>query len=237
MIQYYAPDIETTLQLEEAEAIHCARVLRCKPGDTIFVTDGRGHRFECVITEATPKRVRVRIERKISVESNRKSEIVLAVAPTKNVDRMEWLVEKCVELGIDRIILLKCDRSERKVMKTERLRKIMVSAMNQSLQCRLPELTELTKVSDVATMDFNGDRYIAHCESDRKRKEFATVYSPDKGMLMMIGPEGDFSPQEIENVLSAGFIPVMLGATRLRTETAALYSVTSAHTLQQRCSG
>lgn len=231
MIQFYAPDIESSGCLEEAEAAHCFRVLRMRPGDRVTATDGRGYRFSCIVTGASPKRVEVEIESKEFTERLWQPQLVLAVAPTKNNERMEWLVEKAVEIGIDSFILLRCERSERKVVKTDRLRRIMVSAMNQSLQCRLPELRELTTLKEVVEEPFDGDRFIAHCVNEEERHSFPRCYSPGRGMLMAIGPEGDFSPAEISVALDAGFSPVSLGPTRLRTETAALFSLTAAHTI------
>ena len=159
---------------------------------------------------------------------------MLGVAPTKHLDRMEWLVEKCVEMGVDRIIPLRCHNSERTVLKTERLRKIMVSAMKQSLKATLPRLDELTPVEQVLAEPFDGLRCIAYCDEQlpcEERKTLVGSYEPGKDVMVLIGPEGDFSPEEVVAAREAGFVPVTLGESRLRTETAGMMAVAAIHTL------
>ena len=146
---------------------------------------------------------------------------------------MEWMVEKCTEMGIDGIIPLRCRYSERKELKTERLEKILVSAMKQSLKSTLPRLDEMTPISEVIAAPFEGKKYIAYCDKSIPRREFAHEYIPDRDALIMIGPEGDFSPEEIEKALAAGFVPVSLGDSRLRTETAAVMACAMCHTIKQ----
>lgn len=234
MIQFYAPDIESTGQLPETESQHCCRVLRMKEGDEIVVVDGKGGRFRCVIVEAHPKRTAVEITGRESVLPHWGARITLAVAPTKNADRMEWLLEKIVEIGIDRVVLLRCRRSERKVMKVERLEKIMVSAMKQSLKAVLPTIEEVEDFRSFVTGD-EGDsqKFFGYCDAAYPRREFVKSYEGGKPVIIMIGPEGDFSPEEVELAVANGYIPVTFGQSRLRTETAALYGVTAAHIINQ----
>ena len=235
MIQFYAPDIEQSGILPETESAHCVRVLRLREGDNVIVTDGKGHRFECEIKEAHSIRTSVIIKKRIEVESERNYRITLAVAPTKNADRIEWLVEKAVELGIDSFALLKCTHSERKVMKTERLYKLMVSAMKQSLGVRLPELIELTDFHEfISEAPGDSQLYFGYCSSEYPRKDFAKEYTPGRDVLIMIGPEGDFTLEEVENAVKAGFVPVTFGEKRLRTETAGVYAVSAVHAINQR---
>ncbi len=237
MIQFYAPDIESTGELPESESAHCCRVLRMKEGDEISVVDGRGNRFRCVILSADSRHTSVEIMEKESVSKTWRGEITLAVAPTKNSDRMEWLLEKVVEMGVDRIVLLKCRRSERKGMKTDRLVKVMVSAMKQSLKTRLPELVEMTDFkSFVGSVPQDVQRFFGYCDDNFERKEFVDIYRPDAPVVIMIGPEGDFSTEEVELAANSGFIPVTFGESRLRTETAGVYAVAAVHVLDRAMS-
>lgn len=233
MIQFFAPDIKQTCQLPEADSQHCVRVLRMKEGDMICVVDGLGNRYECQIVDAHPKRTYISILKEEHIENHWKENIRLVIAPTKNLDRMEWLFEKVTELGINRIIPVRTAHSERKELKTERLKKILVSAMKQSLKTVLPQLDELEKFEDVIKGDFSGQKFIAYCDKNIERKDFAKEYKPGNGVVILIGPEGDFSPEEVDLAMANGFIPVSLGESRLRTETAALFAVASVHTINQ----
>lgn len=235
MIQFYSPDIEVNGLLPESESAHCCRVLRLSVGDTIFVTDGKGNRFECEITNSDPKKTSVTILRKITLNSEKNYTITLAVAPTKNADRLEWLVEKTVELGVDRIVLLKCGRSERKVMKTDRLLKIMVSAMKQSLGVKLPVLTELTDFkSFIKEENSRSQKFFGYCDDNFPRKEFAKECESGRDIVIMIGPEGDFTSEEVGMAVENGFVPVTFGEKRLRTETAGVYAVCGVNIINQR---
>lgn len=235
MIQFYVPGIEETTTLPQDESAHCCRVLRKRNGDSIYVIDGKGNRYLCTITDDNPKATVVSIEEKTTLPKHWQPRITLAVAPTKNADRMEWLVEKCVEMGVDRIVILRCDRSERKVLKTERLHKIMVSAMKQSLKTLLPELLEMMSMDTFLeeARSSGAQCFIAYCDEAVERKLFAKEYDGSSDVTILIGPEGDFSPAEVEKSLAAGFQPVSFGGSRLRTETAAIYSVAAVHTLIQ----
>lgn len=222
--------------LNEEESRHCVRVLRLAEGDTLEVVDGKGHLYECRVTLAHPKKCAVEILASHDDSSHWRHRITLAVAPTKNLDRMEWMVEKCVEMGVDRIIPLRCHNSERTELKTERLRKIMVSAMKQSLKSTLPQLDEMTLFSRLMEQTFGGDCLIAYCDQElprEQRKSLAQSYKGSNDVIVLIGPEGDFSPEEVAMATSAGYRPVTLGESRLRTETAAVMACAAIHTLDE----
>lgn len=232
MYLFYAPDIETSLTLPEEESAHCVQVLRRTARDRIEVTDGAGKLFHCVITNPHRKHCELQIERAEQPEALHEGYIHLCVAPTKNIDRLEWCIEKCVEMGVDEITPILCDHSERKTINYERLQKILVSAAKQSLKTRFPILHPLTKMTDLR---IDGDRFIAHCMTEEEQPSLQAAYrsSDTKHALqnevvrghkttILIGAEGDFSPAEINWALTNGYVPVSLGAARLRTETAAL---------------
>lgn len=232
MYLFYAPNIKTEPVLPEEESGHCVQVLRRTTGDEILVTDGEGHLYHCVITNPHRKHCEVRIERMEEPEPLHEGYIHIAIAPTKNMDRTEWAIEKCVEMGADEITMLLCDHSERKTVNMERLQKILVAAAKQSLKTRFPKLNGLTKVSGLNT---EGDCFIAHCMTDEEAEGLQTPYrsSDSKHALqheirrgakttILIGPEGDFSETEVIWAIQNGYIPVSLGAARLRTETAAM---------------
>lgn len=235
MIQFYIPDIESTLRLPEEEAGHCFRVLRHRVGDEIAVTDGRGKRFLCRLTDDDRKNASVEIISLEYIPDHWNGRIILAVAPTKNVDRMEWLVEKAVEIGVSEIVLLKCDRSERKMLKTARLQKIMVSAMKQSLKARLPLISDTVPFDEfVKRVSREGiQRFVGYCAPELEKLLFSKAMNPDGDIALMIGPEGDFSEREIKGALDNGFRAVTFGDTRLRTETAAIAGLCQIHTVKQ----
>ena len=234
MHRFYCPDITNTLTLGEEDSRHCVKVLRMVEGDTIEVVDGNRNLYTCRITMAHPKRCAIEVLDKQEQSPHWGHQIVLGVAPTKNLDRMEWLVEKCVEMGVDRIVPLRCHNSERTVLKTERLKKIMVSAMKQSLKATLPRLDEMTPVEKVIAEDFDGIRCIAYCDEQLPRDERHTLtdtYKSGQDVLVLIGPEGDFSPEEVRQACAACFVPVTLGESRLRTETAGMMAIAAIHTI------
>lgn len=231
MIRFYAPNIETDSTLPEVESGHCCRVLRMRTGDQIEVVDGRGGLYKCLISEANPKTTGLDILSKSELFLNWKPKITLAVAPTKNMDRMEWLAEKAVEIGINRLVFLNCHNSVRKTMKSERIEKIMVSAMKQSLKAILPELVELVPYHEFIRNDNSSCKFVGYCDDRIERKEFAVSYDGQSDITIMIGPEGDFTNEEIRAAFDEGYVAVTFGNTRLRTETAALYALCSAHTI------
>ena len=224
---FYTPDISgNTYTLNEDESKHCVRVLRLGKGDQITLVDGSGGCFTAAITDPNPKRCAVKV---IQSELNfgfRKFQIHIAIAPTKNIERMEWFLEKATEIGINRVIPILCQHSERKEIKPERLENVMVSAMKQSLKAYLPQLNPLTKLTDFIRQPFEGQKFIAHCE-EQQRELLKKRIVPNQNYLILIGPEGDFSPEEIELALKSGFEAVSLGESRLRTETA---GVVACHT-------
>lgn len=233
MIQFYIPDISNATTLPEAESGHCVRVLRMSVGDEIVCVDGNGGRYQCRITEAHPKHCAVEILSKQDIAPHWGVNITLCFAPTKNMDRIEWMAEKCTEIGVDRLIPVKCAHSERKELKTERLNKILVSAMKQSLKATLPRLDELQPLNEVLTSDFKGEKFICYCAEDIPRKDFAKEYQPGKDVVVLIGPEGDFSPEEVRIALENGWQAVTLGESRLRTETAGTVAVAEIHTINR----
>lgn len=221
---FYTPDIDTCPELPEEEAGHCLRVLRLGVGDEVMLTDGKGCFYKAVISAATGKRCRVKVMEKTEQEKFWKGHLHLAMAPTKNMDRIEWFVEKATEIGFDELSFLNCRFSERKVIKTERIEKIVVSAMKQSLKARKPIVNEMTDFAKFMQRDFQGQKFIAHCYEGEKPL-LKEVLKPGEDALVLIGPEGDFSPEEVQKAEALGFQPISLGKSRLRTETAALVAV------------
>lgn len=221
---FYTPDIANTQELPEEEAGHCLRVLRLGIGDEVMLTDGRGFFYQAVIAAATQKRCMVKIVSKTEQEPFWGGHLHLALAPTKNMDRMEWLAEKATEIGFDELTFLNCRFSERKVIKTDRIEKIVVSAVKQSLKARKPVVNEMTDFRKFMERDFSGQKFIAHCYEGEKPL-LRDVLHPDEDTVILVGPEGDFSPEEVTLAMEKGFQPVSLGKSRLRTETAALVAV------------
>jgi 16S rRNA (uracil1498-N3)-methyltransferase len=232
---FYCKDItpEGYATLDAEESRHAVRVLRLREGDIMHVTDGQGHLYECRVVEASDKACTVETQRAayqmpMSLEETQHAaSLHLAVAPTKNPSRMEWLVEKAVEVGVGEITLLDCDHSERSFLKTDRLERLALSAMKQSLHLTLPRIHPAVKLREwlrtfaIGTPEL---RFIAHCEANQPRTPLASALEAGRDAVVLIGPEGDFSQEEIDLALECGFRPVSLGPSRLRTETAALYA-------------
>jgi 16S rRNA (uracil1498-N3)-methyltransferase len=233
MIQFFAPDIESTLCLPEADSGHAVRVLRMQPGDELQVVDGRGHRFLCRLLDNHSKHAAIEIVEREDIAPVWQNNITVMVAPTKNNDRMEWLVEKLVETGINRIVPVRCARSERKEIKRERLEKIAVSAMKQSLKATLPEITKMMPIAEALRSFDAPQKYMGYCDDNVERKLFAKQYQPNVDVIILIGPEGDFSPAEVQAAISAKYVPVTMGDNRLRTETAALVACDTCHIINQ----
>ena len=221
MYLFYCPDIEKQQTLSEEESAHCVRVLRYTTGDEILLTDGNGTTYTARITNPHPKHCDFEIISSEKQEPHHAFHLHIAIAPTKNIERMEWAIEKCVEIGVDEITPLLCRFSERKQLRTDRLEKIILSAAKQSLTPYLPVLHELTPYDDFIKSQRQGQRFIAHCYKEDKRV-LKDEIERGRDVLVLIGPEGDFSEKEIADALSMGFIPVSLGNSRLRTETAAV---------------
>lgn len=218
---FYTPDIQTHPELPEEEAQHCIRVLRLNAGDEITLTDGRGNFYRAEITAATNKRCLVKVIKTMPQDPLWQGHLHIAMAPTKNMDRNEWFAEKATEVGIDELTFLNCRFSERRVIKTERIEKILISAIKQSLKARLPKLNEMTDFDKFIAQDFSGQKFIAHCYEGEKPL-LKEVAKPGEDTLILIGPEGDFSEEEVAKAIGNGFKPISLGKSRLRTETAAL---------------
>lgn len=221
---FYTPDILTDSELPEEEAGHCIRVLRLGVGDEITLTDGKGNFYVAAISAASSKRCQVKVLSTTVQKPLWKGHIHLAMAPTKNMDRVEWFAEKATEIGFDKLSFLDCRFSERKVLKVERIEKIVVSAMKQSLKARKPVVAEMTDFSHFIEGEFPAQKFICHCYEGEKPL-LKDVLLSGEDAVVLIGPEGDFSPEEVKMAEERGFRAVSLGRSRLRTETAALVAV------------
>ena len=221
---FYTPDIAHSHELPADEAAHALRVLRLQPGDEVRLTDGQGGFYHARISECNRKRCMVEVIEQEEQAPLWTGHLHLALAPTKNMDRMEWLAEKATEIGFDELTFLNCQWSERRIVKGERIEKILISAMKQSLKARLPKLNDITDFAQFVKQPVSGQKFIAHCHEGEKTP-LRQALQPAQDALVLIGPEGDFSPDEVALAVAEGFTPVTLGNTRLRTETAALVAV------------
>jgi 16S rRNA (uracil1498-N3)-methyltransferase len=230
---FYTPDLhDETHRLSEEESKHCIRVLRLNEGDTLYLVDGKGLFCEATIITAHPKACLLKITDKKYNYGKRNYHLEIAVSPTKNIDRYEWFLEKATEIGIDGIIPLISRHSERKEIKPERLEKVMVSAVKQSIKAFLPQLRPVQTFKETIKSSFDGLKFIAHCNvGDKVLLRDAVVKGA--AVLILIGPEGDFSAEEVEMAINEGFIPVSLGDSRLRTETAALVACHTVNLINQ----
>jgi 16S rRNA (uracil1498-N3)-methyltransferase len=232
---FYAPHIAVNpAELPEEESLHCTRVLRLEKDDEITLADGKGFLYRAVLTETHPKRCRFRVTKKWKQPLAWNFYLHIAVAPTKSTERMEWFVEKATEIGINEITCLRCDHSERREIKLPRLLKIAVNAMKQSQKPTLPLINEMINFRDfiAATDFFEGDKMIGHCR-EFPRQHVKERYHAGRNALLLIGPEGDFSDEEVRWASASGFSPVSFGESRLRTETAALVACHTIHVLNQ----
>lgn len=219
---FYTPDISTNLYtLNEEESRHCSKVLRLTIGDEIYLIDGKGGFYKAKIIEVNKKHVQLQVVEKQEQFGKRNHHLHIAIAPTKNIDRLEWFLEKATEIGIDEVTPIICDRSERKIIKEERLEKVITSAVKQSLTAYHPKLNEAISFNDFMKKDNSAHKMIAHC-MDGEKVFINQQIAIHQSYLILIGPEGDFTPSELEIALQNGYKPVTLGNTRLRTETAAL---------------
>jgi len=220
---FYNPEIteeSSQIVFSKEESKHIVKVLRKQVGDKLQITNGKGWLFNAEISIPNIKKCIATIVSK-QQQQQRLIKLHVAVAPTKMNDRYEWFLEKATEIGIETITPIICDHSERKIIKPERFEKILQSAMKQSLNCYLPKLNDPIPFKEFIKQDFSGQRFIAHCE-ETKRKSFKSELTANHDVTILIGPEGDFSVKEIEIAIANKFIPVTLGETRLRTETAAI---------------
>ncbi len=240
---FYTPDITSiTYTLNEEESKHCVRVLRLNEGDKIQLIDGVGGFYEAEITDNNPKRCSVKIIETKKEVGKRNWHLHIAIAPTKNMDRLEWFVEKATEMGIDEVSLIDCKNSERTIVKLERIQKVAISAIKQSLKAYLPKINEVVDYTKfiASTKDFKGEKFIAHCYSPLSfaeglgvRSHLKKIYTPKQNALVLIGPEGDFTIDEVKLALDNGFKEISLGESRLRTETAALYACAALNVLNE----
>lgn len=219
---FYTPDIDHQAELPEEEAAHALRVLRLQTGDEVMLTDGKGNFFRATLDVTSRKQCTAHIVETLPQPPLWTGHLHIALAPTKNMDRMEWLAEKATEIGLDELTFLDCRFSERKVLKTERIAKILVAAIKQSLKARLPRLNGMTDFRQFVARPFGGQKFIAHCHDDMPKTPLKDAVHKGQDALVLIGPEGDFSDDEVRLALDHGFQPVSLGPSRLRTETAAL---------------
>jgi len=229
---FYAPEIAVVPQLPEDESGHAVRVLRLREGDEIMVVDGCGNFYRSIITIAHPKHCQVDVV-EVFPEAVRSYGVEVAVAPTKSLDRMEWFLEKAVEVGLDRFTPLRCRFSERKELKPERMERIAVSAMKQSQKASLPRIDGMTEVLKYLEEPFDGQKFIAHCYKESERFLLSRELRPGVRVRVMIGPEGDFSTEEVAAAVKAGYKPVSLGESRLRTETAAWAACHTVHVINE----
>ncbi len=238
---FYAPDVAVDAELPADEAAHCSRVLRLQAGDEIRLTDGKGMFYKAEITAATGKRCLLKVLEAVPHPKEWSGHLHLALAPTKNMSRTEWLAEKATEIGFDELTFLDCRHSERKAVKTERIDKILVSAMKQSLKARKPLLNGMEDFRRFVARPFAGQKFIAHCHgeagadgadgapggkaADGGKPFLLDELDAGEDALVLVGPEGDFSVDEVRLAQAHGFRSVSLGRSRLRTETAALVAV------------
>ncbi|MBD0778806.1 16S rRNA (uracil(1498)-N(3))-methyltransferase [Maribacter sp. ANRC-HE7] len=225
---FYNPKLDSSVSqfvFTPEESRHIVKVLRKKESDNLLITNGKGYIFEAKIMISDTKKCKAQI-----ISSTKKHRKMywfhLVVAPTKSNDRFEWFLEKATEIGVDEITPVICDRSERKIVKQERMEKVLQSAMKQSMQAYLPKLNPITTYTEFVEKEREGLLFIAHCEEDEKM-ELKRRVAPDKDVTILIGPEGDFSEKEINKAYEKGFLPVSLGQNRLRTETAAIVACTT----------
>lgn len=227
---FYQPDITLPfITLSEEESKHCVRVLRLQNGDKIFLADGNGKLATAQITDNHPKKCVLQI---VSVEqflreesSGRQYYLHIMIAPTKNMERVEWFIEKATEVGIDEITFIETENSERNKVNMVRCLKIAISAMKQSKQWYFPKINELKSLKEIIQQPLTGAKYVAWCDVDKTQLFSNMLDKQENSYTVLIGPEGDFTTQEINACLQSGFVPVSFGATILRTETAALYGV------------
>ncbi len=222
MSVFYCSEInKNTGWLNSEESRHCTKVLRLGIGDKIEVVDGKGNYHAAIICEANPKRCEFQVTDVIPAFGKRNFDLHIAIAPTKSLERTEWFIEKATEIGIEKVIPILCKNSERRILKTERLQRKAVSAMKQSKKAYLPEIEELVDFSNFIKQPFRGRKFIAHCHQFPK-VNLSELHIENESVLVLIGPEGDFTSEEIKLAVDNGFESVNLSSSRLRTETAAI---------------
>lgn len=226
---FFTTDIEGNMfTLNKEESRHMIRVLRMNAGDLIHFTDGTGYFYRCTIKLADQNACEVEVLEKYPGNDRRNYSLYMAVAPTKNISRFEWFLEKATEIGIDGVTPIICAHSERKEVKKERLNKVITAAVKQSLKSQHPQLEEAVPFKNFIEKPFEGQKFIAYID-EAVNVELLSACHPAKNTLILIGPEGDFSPEEVDFAKTKGFIPVRLGPSRLRTETAAVVACHTVH--------
>lgn len=234
---FYVPDAATETELPMEEAMHAMRVLRIKSGDDIYLMDGVGNFYRAEVTLAATKHCMYEIRETMPQQPAWHGHIHLALAPTKMMDRIEWMAEKATEIGFDELDFLDCKFSERKTLRTDRVERIVVSAMKQSHKAHKPMVGEMEPFGDYVTRPREGRKFIAHCYAEIERKDlFATLQTiaSEEPVTVLVGPEGDFSIDEVRLAMTHGYEPISLGKSRLRTETAGLSAVMMANLTKRK---
>jgi 16S rRNA (uracil1498-N3)-methyltransferase len=231
---FYAPDIAgDTYTLDEKESKHIIRVLRMIKGADVRLIDGQGNLYEGIISDPDQKRCTIKVTGRIYDFEKRNYRLHIAISPLKNPERFEWFVEKSVEIGIDEITPLVCRNTEKPGIKSDRVNNLIISAMKQSLKATRPVLNDTCNFKDFIKTDLKGIMMIAHCDDSIERTKISDVYSKNENAVILIGPEGDFSKEEINSAIKSKFSPVHLGPSRLRTETAGVAACHSIYFLNQ----
>jgi 16S rRNA (uracil1498-N3)-methyltransferase len=231
---FYAPDITgNTYTLDEKESKHLIRVLRMTKGASVKLIDGNGNLYEGIISNPDQNECSIDITGKIKDFEKRNYRLHIAISPLKNPERFEWFIEKSVEIGIDEITPLLCRNTEKSGIKSERLNNLIISAMKQSLKATKTILNEPISFKDFINKNLNGIRMIAHCDRSNERKNVSEVYSKNDNPIILIGPEGDFTKDEVDSAVNRGFLSVHLGPSRLRTETAGVAACHSIYFINQ----
>lgn len=230
---FFQPDIEKTLKLSEEESKHALKVLRLTVGDIVQIYDGKGNIFECNITSYKSKIAEVNLISKTEIAKLRNYKLHIAICPTKNINRFEWFLEKTTEIGIDEITPVLSERSERKIIKYDRLEKILISAIKQSKNPYLPKLNKLITLQEFVSNNINNkQQFVAHCINSQI-PSLKSVLETSKDTTILIGPEGDFSEQEVKNLVKNNWKEINLGPSRLRTETAGVIACHTVNILNQ----
>lgn len=228
---FYVPNAATSSELPEQEAQHAIRVLRLTEGDDIYLMDGVGHFYKAEVGMTSKKRCFYHLSETLPQQKTWSGNIHLAIAPTKMMERIEWMVEKATEIGFDRVSFVDCKFSERHVIRTDRIEKIVIAALKQSRKAFKPIVDELMPFNDFVEFCQADYKFIAHCYNDQERIDLydqLLTLPKEATVCVMVGPEGDFATDEVEHALAHGFKPITLGNSRLRTETAGLMAVTMA---------
>ncbi len=226
---FYLPTAQLgIISFPEEESKHIVKVLRMKEGDCFCVTDGKGSMFDAELVDAHPKRATANLTNQRNGYDIRDFKLSIAIAPTKLNERTEWFLEKATEIGIDEVKLFASYHSERRVANVERFKKIVVAAMKQSVKSKMPVVEDIVPFEKLVKQDFDGQKFIAWIDDDVK-EQLCDLYKKSENVMVLIGPEGDFSKEEVQLAKDNGFVPVSLGEARLRTETAA---VVACHTVQ-----